>query len=646
MGRPAVWRSLAALLRLGLHRFWQQALPIDGGLPGLLLQEAAELLPETPAADWAALKARLEQSWPPEGETLARLIADFELDLPEALLLTLLGEVERSHLISLVVAELQAPAAQPRPTVHLAAALLDALFGSGTVPILRLPELPWFQSRLVELDGDGPLPLRSLRMAPAIWSVLLEQAGGWPRCSPIPAGDPELLPEAVSAQLPMLADLLQSGGARGIVLRGHPHSGRRQAAAILAEVMGCRALAVPVEAWQQEPALAVACRYARWLPVLEPRLGPGEVWRTEIPPEGVPLLVVLGTDGAVEGGRLLELALPVPDEPQRRNLWARFLGDEVAVPAEIASALLSGPSLASLAANARLLARRDGEPLALCHIVHARRHLGAERLRLLAQPVEREVDASALVLPPLVAEELDGLVTRAARRESLWQGLGATLRQTVCPGLRALFVGESGTGKTLAASYIATRLGAPLYRVDLSAVMNKYIGESEKNLSALLDMAAAGDVVLLFDEADSLFGRRTEGKETGERYANMLTHFLLTRIENHPGIVLLTSNNRERIDAAFTRRLDLIVEFPQPGFEERLELWRSHLGERGPGEAVYRLLASYCNFVGGQLRNVVLAAAAAGDGAITSEHLLVGLLAEYRKLGREMPAKLGQIRAL
>jgi len=278
------------------------------------------------------------------------------------------------------------------------------------------------------------------------------------------------------------------------------------------------------------------------------------------------------------------------------------------------------------------------------HVADARRQLGAERLRLLAQPVERRIEPGAIVLPPLVAEELERLLDRARQRESLWQGLGATLSQTPTAGLRALFCGESGTGKTLAAGYVATRLGAPLYRVDLSAVMNKYIGESEKNLSALLDIAAAADVVLLFDEADSLFGRRTDGKETGERFANMLTHFLLTRIENHPGIVILTSNNRERIDGAFTRRLDFIVEFPQPGFEERLALWRSHLGGRGPGEAVYRLLASYCPFAGGQLRNVVLTAAAYADTVeITAGHLLVGLQAEYRKIGREIPARLSQI---
>jgi SpoVK/Ycf46/Vps4 family AAA+-type ATPase len=177
--------------------------------------------------------------------------------------------------------------------------------------------------------------------------------------------------------------------------------------------------------------------------------------------------------------------------------------------------------------------------------------------------------------------------------------------------------------------------------------MNKYIGESEKNLAQLLDHAAASDVVLLFDEADSLFGGRTEGRETGERYANMLTNFLLTRIENHPGIVILTTNSRERIDNAFTRRLDVIVEFPLPAYEERLHLWRSHLGDRGPGEAVYRMLAGYCDLAGGQLRNVVIAAAARCTGSrIHKLDLLAGLQSEYQKIGRELPAKVARLLAV
>jgi len=379
---------------------------------------------------------------------------------------------------------------------------------------------------------------------------------------------------------------------------------------------------------------------------VRPSLGPGEVWRLPRSALVQRVVVLLGMDGALETGQLMEVELPLPEEHERRIVWMRELGDQALAAEVAATALLSGQAITRVAHNATLIAERAGTPVTSEHVAEARRGLGAERLRLLAQPVDRRVTAEALVLSALVSQELDRVILRCRRQETLWRGLGPTLRATRNRGVRALFVGESGTGKSLAASYIATALGAPLYRVDLAAVMNKYIGESEKNLAALLDEAAASDVVLLFDEADSLFGKRTDGKETGERYANMLTNFLLTRIESHPGIVLLTTNSRERIDGAFTRRLDMIVEFPLPDYPERLHLWQSHLGERGPGDHTCRYLASYCDLAGGQIRNVVLTAAAYADGRrIEVADLLRGLEGEYRKLGRGLPAKLAQIQA-
>jgi SpoVK/Ycf46/Vps4 family AAA+-type ATPase len=234
------------------------------------------------------------------------------------------------------------------------------------------------------------------------------------------------------------------------------------------------------------------------------------------------------------------------------------------------------------------------------------------------------------------------LIARCRSREAIWDGLGPAMRAGTTRGVRALFAGESGAGKTFAASYVAGQLGAPLFRCDLAAVMNKYIGESEKNLDALLDHAEAADVILLFDEADALFGRRSDGGETGERYANMLTNYLLTRLENHQGLVILTTNARGRIDPAFWRRLDLAVDFPAPGYDERLALWRAHLGERAPEPAVLERLAAYCDLPGGGVRNVVLAAAAlAPAGApIGLDLLSPALRREYSKLKRNPPANL------
>jgi hypothetical protein len=339
----------------------------------------------------------------------------------------------------------------------------------------------------------------------------------------------------------------------------------------LAELLGLHAIEVPADLWQPQTALPLACKLAGWLPVIKLQVLAGESWPLPAVEHEIPYAVVLGMTDAVSGSELLEIELGVPDHAERAELWGRYL-KQPELAQRAASALLSGPTIEKVAGNAVLRAKQQKAKLSFEHIAAARRDLGAERLRLLAEPVRRRVDRQAVVFPPLVDQYLNDFIARAHSRESLWEALGATLQASRNAGLRALFVGDSGTGKTLAASYVATAVGAPLYRVDLAAIMNKYVGESEKNLGTLLDLAAAADAILLFDEADSLFGKRTDAQHSGERYANMLTNFLLTRIENHSGITILTTNSRERIDTAFTRRLDAIVEFPLPGFQERFDL--------------------------------------------------------------------------
>src|SRR5687767_7241240 len=190
------------------------------------------------------------------------------------------------------------------------------------------------------------------------------------------------------------------------------------------------------------------------------------------------------------------------------------------------------------------------------------------------------VPHDALVMPPTLRRDLDLFLQRCRAREGLVSGLGAAALTRYHPGVRALFVGPSGTGKTLAAGWLATRLGMPLYRVDLASVTSKYIGETEKNLAQLLARAEHAEVMLLFDEADSLFGKRTDVKDSNDRFANAQTNYLLQRIENYDGIVLLTSNSQARFDDAFARRLDFVVDFPPPRPEERRALWQSHLGSQ------------------------------------------------------------------
>ncbi|HWV14423.1 MAG TPA: ATP-binding protein [Cellvibrio sp.] len=660
--------ALESWIYSGLLSFWRGALPVDNGVYSLLKQRAQAIDGEV--LDWPAAHQHWQQlvsdNRDQSGKAipLLQLIEDYQLTQAQLYMLVLTGLLETHHLANLAIAELQAPDQAARPCVHLYCALLEHLFPERQYNALDISEQPLLRAGVLALTGDAPLPFQRLSLDARLWSILLGRQIDWPGCQlqPVAAEDEWLLSPSAHADIQGISGLLtrktfSRNLFNGLVVRGNPNTGRGLFSHALAGALGLKLIATPLSVWQQQPVFALACRYAGWLPVIRPQLNPSDTLR--FMPTQTPVVIILGSDGAVEGD-MLEVNLQTPQQDERYRLWLKALGSEqqngkkiakknLAVQQQqqvlanhlAASALLSAHSIQLVAGHAQQLAQVQQQTLELPHIAEARRKLGAEKLRLLAQPITREVTAAALVVPALVEQALDALVLRACRREALWEGLGNTLQATPNPGVRALFVGESGTGKTLAASYIATRLGAPLYRVDLSAVMNKYIGESEKNLAQLLDQAAASDVVLLFDEADALFGNRGEGQENGERFANMLTNFLLTRIETHPGIVILTTNSRERIDSAFTRRLDTIVEFPLPGYEERLQLWRSHLGERGPGENVYRHLAGNCDLAGGQLRNVVLTAAVYAEGnAISNANLLEGLRAEYRKQGREMPKKL------
>jgi hypothetical protein len=226
-------------------------------------------------------------------------------------------------------------------------------------------------------------------------------------------------------------------------------------------------------------------------------------------------------------------------------------------------------------------------------------------------------------------------VTHRARVEDEW---GARLPG----GPVALFSGPSGTGKTLAAEVIAARLGRRLYRVDLGMLVSKYIGETEKNLNALFDAADGRDVVLLFDEADSLFGRRGDVREARDRYANMEVSHLLSRIENHRGPCILTTNLRQHLDAAFARRFQAVIEFPRPDLAARAALWRRAFPPRAPLDAGIEpeRLAAALELTGAQIRNAALHAAflaAAAETRIALVHVAAAVMSELAKDGREVP---------
>ena len=635
---------LDLMVALGLARYVQR---IDDADPALsLAQREGEAVARDAGLDrpdWSDQRALLVQAWDRTEGPLRRLAGQLSLEPADLFLLGLAAACERRRTVSLAVAALQAPFPASRPSAHLALDMLEMLFESGAGDAMALASGPLIEAGLLSLEGQDALPQRVLAIRLPLWRALSGGPSSWPggkMIAPAQAGAAGL----PTVALERAAQSIAAGEAGGIVIRGPPGSGRTAIAAAVAHRLGLAAIEVPLSVFREDRAFATACRTVGWMPVLRVATDLGEAAVLDGPGAALPACVLAGTHGAVEGDRLIELATAPPSAAERLRLWSAALGErEHGIdPTTLASAVLYPGTIGAVARSARIRAETEDRPVTQADLAEARLALTPDGLGRVAHPVTRLVGAEALVTTPELANDLAALIGRCRRRETIWNGLGPTLAASTTRGVRALFAGESGTGKTMAASYVATALAAPLYRCDLAAVMNKYIGESEKNLGGLLDHAEAADVVLLFDEADALFGRRTEGSETGERYANMLTNYLLTRLEAHHGIVILTANSKARIDPAFWRRLDQVIDFPAPGYAERLALWKSHLGPRAPSEEVLERLAAYCDLSGGGVRNAVLAAAAMApaDGPIGLEDLTPALRREYAKLRRTLPAGL------
>ncbi|MGD8834322.1 MAG: ATP-binding protein [Desulfobacteraceae bacterium] len=260
------------------------------------------------------------------------------------------------------------------------------------------------------------------------------------------------------------------------------------------------------------------------------------------------------------------------------------------------------------------------------------------------QPYGRWKD---LVLPKYCLEKLEEFLLWITHKSYVIQHWGAR----ITGGPVALFTGPSGTGKTFAAEAIANEMACPLYRVDLGLLVSKYIGETEKNLNALFDAVAGKGCILLFDEADSLFGKRAQVKDARDRYANMEVSHLLTRIERHNGPCILTSNLRRHLDPAFARRFQMVVDFPKPDASARTLLWQKYLPPKAPlaREVDLNVIGSSIDLTPGQIRNAALHAAflAAGESMpIALKHIAGAVWTEFAKEGREiMRSKLGPLAA-
>ncbi|HEY0641227.1 MAG TPA: ATP-binding protein, partial [Pseudonocardiaceae bacterium] len=340
---------------------------------------------------------------------------------------------------------------------------------------------------------------------------------------------------------------------------------------------------------------------------------------------------------------LLADARPLPPAV-RAGLWRDHLRDHrlaagVDPGSDTAHFQLGPTQIARAARAAGLAALADGRPIGVEHLRAGARSQNAAGLQRLARRIEPAVGWPDLVLPAPVLAQLRELAVRARRRDQVldeWRMRPGGGRGR---GVTGLFAGDSGTGKTMSAEVIASSLGLDLYAVNLATVVDKYVGETEKNLERIFTEAAGVNGVLFFDEADAIFGKRSEVRDAHDRYANIESAYLLQRMETFDGIAVLATNLRANLDEAFTRRLDVVVDFPLPDVPLRRALWDRCLGPALPraDDLDLDFLASAFDLAGGHIRSAAVTAAYLAADATRPVRMadLIGAVArEYRKLGR------------
>jgi hypothetical protein len=587
---------------------------------------------------------------------LSALRAALGLGHDAVLLLIAAGLAEEDGRFAEVFQTLHGAAAQPRPTATLLGALSGLVDRADARPMIR----QFVSDGLLQPQNpDDPYPAWALAVPNALWDVMRGDApaapAAWLRHRPASQQIPLaqlVLPAVVRAGVERLPTLMAAGEVGGVLVRGPRHNGRRTLVAALAAAAGygtleIRGLDKPEdERWRLVGPLATLLGA---VPVVVADLAPGETLRVPAlhgyrGPRGF----VLGNQGgidAVDAERLITVGLTAPPAEARRRHWASTVVVEADALDRIAPQFrMSSGSIrraATLAHAYAALAARTS--ITVDDAREAARALSREALDALAVREPARGDWSQVVCSHETRQELATLEARCRQREKLAAMVGPALAGSLNAGVRALLKGPSGTGKTLAARVLAASLGMDLYRVDLSAVVNKYIGETEKNLHRIFARAEELDVMLLFDEGDALLGRRTSVNNANDRYANLETNFLLQRLESYEGVVLVTTNAPDHIDGAFQRRMDVMVDFRAPDAAERFAIWRLHLpdGHQLP-ESLMREVAQRCVLTGGQIRNAVLHAAllATDDGgSIAGAHLEAAIQREYRKLGGVCPLR-------
>ncbi|WP_369185242.1 AAA family ATPase [Streptomyces sp. Y1] len=548
-----------------------------------------------------------------------------------------------------------------RPTAGLALALCGVPAASAAARGRLHPAAPLLARGLLLVEeGERPFLGRSLRVPDRVAGHLLGDDTPDHRLAdlltpltpvtPLTAGDvhergpAERLGAALAAGL-HLAYLREppGGSARALAVEALRVAGRRALALDLTQLARDAAAAEAVVAAGREAGLAGAglvagpvaapegerpalVRALAALPV--PVLFTGRVsWEPEWSP-AVPLLVEVARTGAATRAALWRAALD------------RVAPQGAAVDQDAAAAFVLTPDQVERAARtAHQQAVLSGGPLTGAHLLHGARAQNSAGLERLARRIRPTAGWTDLVLPPPALARLHELAARARHRDRVLGDWAMRPGGGRGRGVMALFAGDSGTGKTMSAEVIAGDLGLDLYTVDLATVVDKYVGETEKNLERIFTEAAGVNAVLLFDEADAIFGKRSEVKDAHDRYANVESAYLLQRMESFDGLAVLATNLRANLDDAFTRRLDLVVDFPRPGPEQRTALWERCLGPSLPraGDLDLEFCGTSFELAGGDIRSAAVTAAylaAEAGRPVAMADLIAAVAREYRKLGR------------
>jgi hypothetical protein len=592
----------------------------------------------------ATQKARAGMEAPPAIDRLSEL---FELSAFEREILLLSAGTEMDSRLAALCGEAQGYPQRLYATFGLAMATLAEPHWSALTP-----SRPLRRFRLLEVEAGHGLTSAALRIDERILhylagvNVLDRRLRSLVQANPFPdwiAADHR----AVAAQAVQVLEV-DSESPPAVHLCGDDPLGQEDAAAVAAQDLGRQLFTVRVEDLpapgpELDQFVQLWEREALLLPgALLIQCGSGSLTASaRYLVERLPGLVILASREPVHLNRaFLRFDVDKPKPAEQKRLWERALG---------AAAVNCNGTLDDLSEQFRLSAKTifstgvlagsgDG-PVRPENLWSVCRSYSRPRLEDLAQRLVPAAGWEDLVLPNLQMQTLKQLAAQVRHRMKVYETWGFSAKGRRGLGVSALFAGESGTGKTLAAEVLARELALDLYRIDLSGVVSKYIGETEKNLKQVFDAAEEGGVLLLFDEADALFGKRGEVKDSHDRYANIEVGYLLQRMEAFQGLAVLTTNLKSSMDRAFQRRLRFIVNFPFPDASQREVIWSRIFPAQTPTQGLEPKKLSQLNVAGGNIRNIALNAAflAADSGnPVQMGHLLQAARTEAQKIERPL----------